>query len=142
MIRLLLIITVIMKILPVSHASAEELLVIANPAVALETPLTQSQIAAIYLLRMTAWPDGSHIVPVNRELGSAIRDDFTAQVLREDNDSLSDYWNKMHFQGRLPPLVQESEQAMVTFVRNVPGAIGYIRTSTPPLGVKVVGHVP
>lgn len=142
MARLLLILLLAIAARSISPAVAEELLIIANPAVAIDAPLTPKQVAAIYLLRMTAWPDGSHIVPVNRELGSAIREAFTMQVLKEDNDSLADYWNKMHFQGKLPPLIQESEGAMLAFVHSVPGAVGYISAATPPSGVRVIGHVP
>lgn len=131
----------ILLLLP-GAALAEGLLIIANPSVDLTAPLTVRQIAAIYLLRRTVWPDGSHIVPVNREASSLIRAEFTARVLRQDNDSLAVYWNRMHFMGLEPPVVQESDAAMLAFVRKVPGAIGYIDAETPPEGVKVVAHVP
>ena len=123
-------------------AKAEGLFVIANPSVVLETSLSRSQIAAIYLLRITAWPDGSHIVPVNREASSEVRERFTAAVLQEDGAALAAYWNEMHFMGKEPPVVQESERAMLAFVQNVPGAIGYISASTAPVNVRVLAHVP
>ena len=142
MIRLLLGFAVLIAFGPVASASAEDLLIIANPSVAVVLPLTLREIEAIYLLRITAWPDGSHIVPVNREALSEIRTIFTAEALKQDNASLAAYWNEMHFQGKLPPVVQESEPAMLAFVRRVPGAIGYISASTPADGVKVLSHVP
>jgi len=123
-------------------ARAEGLLIIANPKLSVAAPVPLSQIAAIYLLRVTTWPDGSHIVPVNREAGSRIRQEFTARVLQQDNAELAIYWNEMHFQGMMPPLVQESEQAVIAFIRNVPGSIGYISESAPPLDVKVLAYVP
>jgi ABC-type phosphate transport system substrate-binding protein len=124
-------------------ARAEGLLIIANTAVALPTPVPLSEIAAIYLLRLTTWPDGSHIVPVNREATSALRAEFTSRVLQEDNADLATYWNEMHYMGKMPPVVQESRQAMIAFVRNVPGAIGYISGSRPPPpDVKVLAYVP
>jgi ABC-type phosphate transport system substrate-binding protein len=121
---------------------AQGLLIVTNPSVNVTAPLSISQIAAIYLLRLTTWPDGSPIVPVNREAGSEVRSEFTAEVLRQDGASLATYWNEMHFQGRLPPLVQESEQAMLAFIQKVPGAVGYIRAATAPVGVKVLARVP
>jgi ABC-type phosphate transport system substrate-binding protein len=123
-------------------ARAEGLLIIANPGVAVPVPVPPSEIAAIYLLRLTTWPDGSHIVPVNREATSTLRAKFTARVLQEDNADLATYWNEMHYMGKMPPVVQESRQAMIAFVRNVPGAIGYISGSRPPLDVKVLAYVP
>ena len=123
-------------------ASAEELLIIANPSVNVVLPLTMREIEAIYLLRITTWPDGSHIVPVNREVSSAVRAKFTVEALQENNATLAAYWNEMHFQGKLPPVVQESEPAMLAFVQRVPGAIGYISASTAAEGVKVLSRVP
>ena len=142
MVRSLLFLAIVIGLLPIRPASAEELLIVGNASIELSSPLTLKQVAAIYLLRTTVWPDGSHIVPVNRESASEIRMRFTASVLNEDNANLTEYWNEMHFQGKLPPLVQESELAMLAFVQKVPGAIGYIHASTPALGVKVLAHVP
>jgi len=125
----------------VGTAKAEGLLIIANPSVNVAT-LSLSQIAAIYLLRITTWPDGSHVVPVNREAASRTREEFTSAVLQQDNPSLAAYWNEMHFMGRQPPAVQESEQAMVAFIQNVPGSIGYISASVAPPNVKILAYVP
>ena len=123
-------------------ATAEALLVIANRSVQLAAPLSPEEIAAIYLLRLTAWPDGTHIVPVNREALSAARAAFAAKVLGGSNASLAAYWSEMHYKGRQPPVVQESEQSMLAFVQRVPGAIGYISAATAPAGVNVVARVP
>ena len=121
-------------------AAAEELLIIANPSTNATAPLSVGEIAAFYLLRTTTWPDGSRVIPVNREAGSDARMSFTASVLQEDNASLTTYWNQMHFMGRMPPVVQQSEQAMLAFIQKVPGS-GYINASTTPINVKVLAHV-
>jgi ABC-type phosphate transport system substrate-binding protein len=142
MTRILPTIAFVAGLLLAKSATAEALLIIANPTVSVATPLSTSQIAAIYLLRVTSWPDGSHIVPVNREATSATRAMFAATVLQQDNASLAAYWNEMHFMGKLPPVVQESEAAMLAFIQKVPGAIGYIRASTAPIDVKVLAYVP
>ncbi len=124
------------------QALAAGLLVIANMSVETGGSLSLRQIEAIYLLRVTTWPDGSQIVPVNREVESEIRDHFTDAVLKQDNASLAAYWNAMHFQGKLPPLVQESEAAMLAFVQNVPGAVGYVSASAETRGVRILARVP
>ncbi len=142
MTRLLLAVTLALGLVGMVPARAEGLLVIANPSVEAAMPLTLGEIAAIYLDRLTIWPDGSHIIPVNREASNRIRAAFTARVLHQDNASLAAYWNQMHFMGKLPPVVQESEQAMLAFIRAVPGSIGYISDTTAPVGVKVLAHVP
>ncbi|SMF60104.1 PBP superfamily domain-containing protein [Tistlia consotensis] len=143
--RLLLAAAVATSLLLPVAGRAQELLVVANPSVEVPAPLSLGQLAAIYLLRITRWPDGSHIVPVNREATSGVRALFTERVLRQSNASLAAYWNEMHFKGRLPPVVQESEQAVLAFVRKVPGAIGYVGAvgdpPVPPAGVKVLARV-
>jgi ABC-type phosphate transport system substrate-binding protein len=141
-IRLILIIALLLGLSPLQSSGAEPLLIVANPSVGDTASLTLKDVAAIYLLRVTVWPDGTHIIPVNREVASDIRTEFSTVVLRQDTANLAAYWNEMHFQGKLPPLVQESEPAMLAFVQRVPGAIGYISAATPPIGVKVLGHVP
>jgi len=142
MTRPLQLVAILVALLLPSMANAEALLVIANPSVDSTTQLTLDQIAAIYLLRMVVWPNGSHIVPVNREANSEIREKFTASVVRQDDARLATYWNEMHFTGKQPPVVQESEQAMLAFVQNVPGSIGYINASTRFANVRVLAIVP
>ncbi len=119
---------------------ADELLVIANSGVAVSS-LTSDEIAAIYLLKTTAWQGGENIVPVNREASSSTRTKFSDAVLRHPPSALNAYWNQMHFKGKVPPLVQESDQAVLAFVQKVPGSIGYISTSVTPQGVKVLAKV-
>jgi ABC-type phosphate transport system substrate-binding protein len=137
--KLLLVISAA-AILVSGRAAADDILIIASPSVTVNA-LDPAEIAAIYLLRITNWPDGTRIVPVNREAGSAIRAEFTSRVLKQDNASLATYWNEMHFMGKMPPVVQQSEEAMLAFVRRVPGAIGYISTANVPSGVKVLARI-
>ena len=122
-------------------AASDEIVIIANPATQVSS-LTPEQITNIYLLKTLSWTDGLHIVPVNRESSSEMRNRFNATVLKADSSELAAYWNQMHFKGRTPPVVQESDQAMVAFVQKVPGAIGYVSASTPTANVRVLGHFP
>lgn len=142
MAKLLIATVALLALLAARPAAAGGLLIIVNPAVDVTAPMPLGQVAAIYLLRITTWPDGSHIVAVNREAASEARAKFTVSVLHQDSTTLAAYWNEMHFLGRTLPVVQESDQAVLAFVRNVPGAIGYIDASTRPENVKVVAHVP
>lgn len=119
---------------------ADELLVIAHPDIAIAN-LSSDDIAAIYLLKTTTWQGGGNIVPVNREASSSTRLKFSDAVLRHTPSALNAYWNQMHFKGKVPPLVQESDQAVLAFVQKVPGSIGYISTSVTPSNVKVLAKV-
>jgi ABC-type phosphate transport system substrate-binding protein len=129
-------------VLGLSQASyADDLLVIAHPSV-VTSNLSSDELAAIYLLKTTTWQGGGNIVPVNREAASSSRTLFSDSVLRHPPSALNAYWNQMHFKGKVPPLVQESDQAVLAFVQKVPGAIGYISATVTPANVKVLAKVP
>ncbi len=122
-------------------ADAEELLVIAHPGVAVSS-LSADELAEIYLLKTSSWAGGGNIVPVNREVASGARTTFSNVVLRQPSMALNAYWNQMHFKGKSPPLVQESDQAVLAFVQKVPGAVGYISAGVVPQNVKVLAKLP
>ena len=119
---------------------AAEFLVIAHPGVPVST-LTADELSAIYLLRTSTWDDGMRIIPVNREAGSNARTVFSARILRQPQSALNTYWDRMHFKGMTPPLVQESDKAVLAFVQKVPGAIGYVSASTELKNVKVLAEI-
>jgi ABC-type phosphate transport system substrate-binding protein len=121
--------------------AADDLLVIAHPDVAISS-LTPAQLSSIYLLKVISWQGGENIVPVNREASSAARKNFSDAVLHQPPHALDAYWNQMHFKGKVPPMVQESDQAVLAFVQKVPGAIGYVSASVAPKNVKILAKVP
>ncbi len=117
-------------------------LIVAHPSLAAST-LTAEELTRIYLLRQSLWPDGAPIVPINREASSPVRSLFTTEVLKQTADTLATHWQQMHFKGKNPPLVQESDQAVLAFVQKVPGAVGYVSANTPVgEGVKILGKLP
>ncbi len=122
-------------------AGAEGLLVIASPNVPVDT-VSADELAAIFLTKKTVWPGGIPVVPVNREAASPVREHFSTAVFERSPREMADYWNRLRFQGKLPPLVQTSDLAMLGFVRSVPGAIGYIDANQSATGVKVLKKLP
>jgi ABC-type phosphate transport system substrate-binding protein len=116
-------------------------IVIANPSVPLAS-ISLKELVAIYMLRVTHWQNGEVVVPVNQEADSRVRSRFSEAVLGQPPMALANYWNQMHFQGKNPPLIMDSDQAVAAFVRNVPGAIGYVNANAPVDGVKIVGRLP
>ncbi|MDD5298008.1 MAG: hypothetical protein PHU46_13955 [Rhodocyclaceae bacterium] len=116
-------------------------MIVAHPQVP-EDSITAEELASIYLIQRRAWSGGLPVVPVNREASSSVREHFSETVLDRTPRELADYWNRLRFEGKLPPLVQTSDQAVVGFVRNVPGAIGYIAAGQGHAGVKVLVRLP
>jgi ABC-type phosphate transport system substrate-binding protein len=122
-------------------AHAGGLLVIASPQVP-DASISVKQLADIYALNKTYWSNQIQVVPVNREALSEEREKFSEAVFNLSPLELAEYWNRLSFQGKLPPLVQTSDQAVLGFVRSVPGAIGYINADQQPTGVKVLLRLP
>lgn len=83
--------------------------------------------ARVFLKERLFWKDGSRIVPVNLPPDHTARQTFSRAVLRRERRELVAYWNEQHFKGVNPPVVLESEEAVKTFIRQVDGAVGYIR---------------
>lgn len=131
----------ILGILWASLGQASGLVVIASPEVP-DATISAEQLADIYTLKKTYWANSIHIVPVNREATSAERKIFSETIFDLSPQELGEYWNRMRFQGKLPPLVQTSDQAVLGFVRSVPGAIGYINANQQPTGVKILLRLP
>ncbi len=122
---------------------AAELWIVAHRSVPVDR-IDREELARIFLLKKTRWPDGRPIVPVNREAESQARRWFTRVVLGRSMRALIGYWNQMQFRGHMPPVVQESDAAVLGFVAHVPGAIGYVsaRAGAWPPQVRVIGRIP
>ena len=124
-----------------TFAQAEGLFVVAHSQVQANS-ISIDELTSIYLIQKSTWNDGVPVVPVNREADSGTREEFSKKVFNRSPRELADYWNRLRFQGKLPPLVQTSDQAVVGFVSKVPGAIGYISGLQAPTGVKVLAKLP
>ena len=123
------------------EAAGGTILVIGNAGVPASS-LSDKTLTDIYSRRIMVWPNGTPIVPVNREAGSRERLDFSLRIFGRPPEALAGYWSRMHFQGVNPPLVLESDAAVVAFVRDVPGTIGYVEKGTPLAGTKILKHLP
>lgn len=131
----------IFGILWASPGQAGGLLVIASAQVP-DATISTEQLADIYMLKKTFWTDKTQVVPVNREASSTVRERFSEAIFKLSPQELAEYWNRLRFQGKLPPLVQTSDQAVLGFVRSVPGAIGYVDASQAPADVKILMRLP
>lgn len=106
-----------------------------NPA----ATLTRSEVARMFMKKITEWPDGLEVAPVDQERTSATRDAFSREIHQKDADAISAYWQTLVYSGReTPPPVRKSDAEVVEYVRGNPGAIGYVSGSTAVEGVKVV----
>ena len=120
---------------PLGAADAR-LAVIVHPSRA--DRVSVADVARIFLRTRRFWRDGTPIVPLNREPGSAAREAFSHQVLGGDSARWASYWNDAYFNGVFPPAVLSSSAAVKRYVASEAGAIGYVDPADVDDTVRVV----
>lgn len=119
-----------------------EFLVIVNASNPLRE-VSRDQIAAYFLRRRSTWPNGTGVDPVDLPPDSRARSAFSREVLRRSPGDVSAYWVQEIFAGRSePPLIKNSDAAVISYVSAVPGAIGYVQTTPGVPGVHVLVVTP
>jgi ABC-type phosphate transport system substrate-binding protein len=106
-----------------------------NPALG----MSRDQVADVFLKKVTRWPDGETIRPVDLRTSSPVRKELTERVLRKSIAAVRSYWQQLIFSGRsIPPPELDSDAAVVAFVARNRGAIGYVSSEAKLDGVKVM----
>ncbi len=117
-------------------ASAYKLIVNASNPV---TQISRLKVGEIFLKKMPRWPDGHPVAPVEPSGKSPIRQRFSLEVYGKPVIAISAYWQQMIFGGKgVPPPERPSDADVVAFVRDTPGAIGYVWSGADVSGVRVV----
>ena len=109
----------------------------ANAQLQLDLP----EIALIYQRKRQYWADGTRVQPVNLAADHPLRQAFSRAVFGADPAALDNYWNELYFRGVRPPYVVASNEAMLRFVAQTPGAIGYVDACKVSGAVAVVGLI-
>jgi ABC-type phosphate transport system substrate-binding protein len=122
------------------HAQAsEEYKVIVNAASPVSA-LSVGEVSRLFLKKVTSWPGGRPVLPIDQTKRSPVRASFSRAVHGKDVAAVASYWQQMIFSGRaVPPLEESSESAVVAYVSAHPNAIGYVSASAVlPPGVRAV----
>lgn len=89
-------------------------------------PANLADLALIYRRKQLLWENGTRINPANLPQDNPLRRAFSLHVLGNLPEALAQYWNAMYFNGVSPPHILASEEAVLRFVSDTPGAIGYV----------------
>ncbi|MBE0612040.1 MAG: phosphate ABC transporter substrate-binding protein [Burkholderiales bacterium] len=118
-------------------ASAEVVAVVAakNPV----SSLTKSQIADMFLGKMTRFPDGREVLPIDHVENSSERDEFYLSFTGKSPAQIKAFWSKIIFTGQgQPPREASNGVEVKKFIAKHPDAIGYIEQKLVDDSVKVV----
>ena len=87
----------------------------------------REQLSRIFLKKETRLPGGGDAVPVDLDARSPVRSEFVGAVHRKSVAAINSYWHTLIFAGRqVPPRTVATEREVVAFVRDTPGAVGYV----------------
>ena len=110
---------------------------VAHPGVP-EDEVTEVTMRRIYLGKKTRWDGDLRITPVMRK-GGDLHEAFVKKVLNRTVASFETYWKQAVFTGRgIPPRSFETEEELVFYVSQTPGALGYVSEDAPRPGVKIL----
>lgn len=103
---------------------AQEYVVISNKNMHLQK-ISKLQLKMIFLKKITILDD-IKIVPLNLNINSEIRKSFEKNILNLSRQKLKSYWTREHYLGHRAPLNMKSTKSILSFIKKVDGAIGYI----------------
>ncbi len=119
--------------------ATEQYAIIANARFPLNA-LTHEQVKRIYLKKLR-YISAQELYALNYPARHPLRQQFEHDILGMTPSQLKRYWTKAHYRGVRPPLIQHSFEAVITFVRNVDGALGYLPLDAIPKDVKILYKV-
>jgi ABC-type phosphate transport system substrate-binding protein len=114
--------------------------VIVNAANPLPSML-RDDVAKLFTGKNNKWPDGSAVLPVDLAGKTPTRRLFSTEILNKELEAVESLWQQLIFNGKaVPPPIKATEAEVVAYVKENPGAIGYISYATDLVaGVKEFG---
>jgi len=103
---------------------SQSLYIIANKNFPKEQ-LTKKEIQTIYL-DQKRHIDGKKLIPLNFGHDDPLRNSFEKTILQKSRKYLERYWIKAHYKGHRPPKVLKSKVALLSFIKELNTAIGYV----------------
>jgi ABC-type phosphate transport system substrate-binding protein len=104
--------------------------------------LEREECSRLFLKEVTRWPGGKAVMPVDLAEGSPVREEFSHDVHRRSTRAIKVFWQQRIFSGRAaPPPEVDGDEAVLDYVREHPGAIGYVSREASATGLAVVAIV-
>lgn len=101
--------------------------------------ITKAELANFLLKKAKVWSNGKEVFPLDLNPKSATREQLTKEILGKSIAQVLAFWQQSVFAGKAtPPVELDSDNKMIEFVKNTPGAIGYVSANTNTDGVKTV----
>ncbi len=113
-------------LLPVAMAAEVATIAVIVPKEQNLHAFSKAELALVFWRKKLYWGNGKRIEPVNLGPESALRQRFSQLILDSVPEDQVEYWNALYFHGTSPPHVVRTQEAMLRYVAETPGSIGYI----------------
>lgn len=101
--------------------------------------LSEKTVRNLYLGKSVQLDDGTRVEVVDLPSGNAVRDEFYEKVIGKDTTQIKAYWAKRIFTGKgSPPETRLNEAAVLKWVSEAPGRIGYVSAEAVNDSVRVL----
>lgn len=100
--------------------------------------LHKAELSDIFLKKMTKFPDGRGVAPVDLTVNSSTRELFSEDVHKKSSAAVDSYWAQLLFSGRGVPPAKRSENDALDYVRSNPNGISYVSAGVTLDGVKAI----
>ncbi|MGQ0443414.1 MAG: hypothetical protein ACT4OH_08260 [Methylophilaceae bacterium] len=138
-ILLVMILGMVSAVIPIiSHADSGGVLAIIVQPEHGGKILNKSELALIFWRKKLYWASGKRIRPVNFPADNLMRNQFSKRILNSLPETQTDYWNGLYYHGVSPPHVVYSAEAMIRFVAETTGSIGYLPACEADSRVKIL----
>ena len=119
----------------INESKAQTYIIIVNKSNAVES-LSKKEVSDLFL-KKSKWSDGSVAIPVDLASHSSVRAQFTQEIHGKSVSAIRSYWQQAAFSGTASaPPEKSSDSDVIDFVKNNPGAIGYVSSSANISSVK------
>jgi hypothetical protein len=123
-----------------SAARAQDVVLVVNKSVQI-SEISNADLRAIFMGTRTRFADGSHAVPVTLKGGPA-HEVFLKNHVGEGPEEFRSQWRKVVFTGQgAMPKAFDSESALIEYVADTPGAVGYVSRISSQNRVKLLATV-
>lgn len=104
--------------------------------------LSKEFLRRAFLKQVTRWQDDETIRPVDLASRSPTRKQFSESALGRSVEAVKSYWHQRVFSGRdVPPPELPTEEAVVRYVKEHQGAVGYVSAGVDLQTTRVVAVI-
>lgn len=121
---------------------AEDSIVVITRQDAPDIAFDRANLQDIFLKRIRVDESRAALVPLNLSPSHPLRTAFSLSLMGERPEAKQRYWSERYFHGITPPYSVNSQEAMLRFVSNTPGAVGYVLSCKVDGRVRVVAKLP